>query len=49
MDGADVDNWLSFYADGTEPIPLPLQDLTIENISGLGYWSIPGPAQRTAG
>ena len=49
VDGADVDNWMNFYTGGTEPIQIPLQDLAIENISELGYWSIPGPAQQAAG
>lgn len=49
VDGPDIENWLNVYIDGTEEIQLPLQELTAENISDLGYWSIPGPSQEPAG
>ena len=48
VDGPDMENWLNVYVDGTELIQLPLRELTAENISDLGYWSIPGPSQEPA-
>lgn len=36
VDGPDMENWLSFYTGGTEPLPLPLQTLTEDHIAALG-------------
>lgn len=46
---AEVDAWLNAYTGGEEPLQLSFQELTVENISDLGYWSIPGPAQEPLG
>lgn len=49
VDRAEVDAWLEGYTGGEEPIRLSFQDLTVENISDLGYWSNPGPTQEPLG
>lgn len=36
VDGPDMENWLSFHTGGTEPVQLPLQKLTEDNIAALG-------------
>jgi len=49
VDGPAMEDWLNACTGGTEPVQLPLQKLTEENIAGLGYWSIPGPTQEAVG
>lgn len=36
VDGTELENWLNFYTEGAEPLSLPLQSLSEENIAALG-------------
>lgn len=49
VDGAEMEAWLDAYTGGAEPIQLPLQKLTEENIAALGAPKPDYPVREPAG
>lgn len=49
VDGVEYENWRNSWLDGAEPLDIPRQELTEENIAALGCPKPDGPAAEPAG